>query len=93
MAYEINFVRAATVSPFTHFKDVYNQFCGDISYTLEYVKGVPNKDLNLVTLDSAGAKLTISYDLISTGSPPNEVYDHRYVGIHDVILKVSWVNS
>jgi hypothetical protein len=41
-----------TEQTFEPFKDVYNQFCGTIDYTLKYVNGVPNnKDLGLITYD------------------------------------------
>jgi len=83
-----------TVNDFTAFKDVYSNFCGEIDYTLRYIKGTPNeKDINLVTLDKVNTKLIISPDLLQTKAPPNEVYDHTYFGVHELVLEVSWINS
>jgi len=35
----------------------------------------------------------ISPNLLQTELPPHEVYDHFYVGEHELILEVSWINS
>jgi len=83
-----------TENDFTAFKAVYGLFCGDIDYTLKYVSGKPHvKDLSLITLDKANTKLMISPNLLQTELPPHEVYDHSYVGEHELILEVSWINS
>jgi len=95
MTWKIQFnALASTVNNFTPFKDVYNNFCGEIEYSLKYVTGKPNvKDLSLVTLDKVNTKLTISPDLLQTKGPPFEVYDHSYYGEHELVLEVSWIQS
>ena len=58
------------------------------------MSGDPNtKDLGLITFDKPNHKFTISANLLQTKAPPNEIYDHTYFGVHDLLLEVSWIDS
>jgi len=102
MTFKIDIEAVATVTDFTPFLAVYGRFCGDIDYTLRYVTGVRRvsnvnytnvKDLSLITLDKTLTKLSITPNLLQTVLPPHEVYDHTFVGEHDLVLEVGWINS
>lgn len=98
MTFKIDFNALTVVNDFTSFKAVYGSFCGEIDYTLKYLTGKRNgesnnKDLSLINLDKVLTKLTITPSMLQTQAPPHEVYDHSYIGEHELLLEVSWVNS